>query len=105
MAQSHLETLPPGKPLDELMPKTRGEVLLAGSAYANNGLATTEQQVRLQLGDIDKRLRVLGDREWLYGLLPLFQISPPVPFTRMPLLWSKAFGGERHPGNPDGCGL
>jgi uncharacterized protein YjbI with pentapeptide repeats len=96
--------LPPGRPLDELMPKARGEVLLAGSAYAAQGLATTGQTVRLKLGTIDKSIRVIGDRQWMYGLLPLFQITPPTPFTRMPLEWSRAFGGSRHPGNPDGCG-
>ena len=96
--------LPPGRPLDELMPKTRGEVLLAGSAYAAQGLATTHQSVRLQLGTIDKTLRVIGDRQWVYGLLPLFQITPPAPFTRMPLEWGRAFGGPRHAGNPEGCG-
>jgi uncharacterized protein YjbI with pentapeptide repeats len=96
--------LPPGRPLDELMPKARGEVLLAGSAYATHGLATTEQVVRLQLGVLDKRIRVVGDRRWMYGLLPLFQITPPSPFTMMPLTWKQAFGGAGHPANPDGCG-
>ncbi|HEV7776983.1 MAG TPA: DUF2169 domain-containing protein [Luteibacter sp.] len=98
------EALPAGRPLDELMPKRRGEVLLAGSAHAANGLATTEQTVRLQVGTIDKRIRVFGDRSWMYGLLPLFRITQPAPFTRMPLDWEHAFGGERHPGNPVGRG-
>lgn len=96
--------LPPGRPLDELMPKARGEVLLAGSAYPAQGLAATGQTVRLRLGSIDKRIRVLGDREWMYGLLPLFQVTPPAPYTRMPLGWDRAFGGAGHPANPDGRG-
>lgn len=96
--------LPPGRPLDELMPKAHGEVLLCGSAYAAQGLATTERIVRLQLGTVDKRVRVIGDRQWMYGLLPLFRITPPAPFTRMPLDWSRAFGGARHPANPEGRG-
>ncbi|MDE2154548.1 MAG: DUF2169 domain-containing protein [Xanthomonadaceae bacterium] len=99
-----MAALPAGRPLDELMPKARGEVLLAGSAYAAHGLATTEQTVRLQLGAIDKQVRVVGDRQWLYGLLPLYQVTAPVPFTRMPLTWDRAFGGVRHPANPLGCG-
>ncbi|WP_369930332.1 DUF2169 domain-containing protein [Xanthomonas sp. NCPPB 2632] len=96
--------LPHGRPLDELMPKTRGEVLLAGSAYAANGMATTEQTVRLQLGPVDKRLRVFGDRQWSYGLLPFFKVTAPAPFERMPLDWSRAYGGPGHPGNPTGRG-
>ncbi len=99
-----MAALPAGRPLDELMPKTRGEVLLAGSAYAANGLATSQQTVRLQLGAIDKRLRVFGDRQWSYGMLPLFRITAPAPFTQMPLDWEHAFGGARHPGNPLGRG-
>jgi len=99
-----MAALPSGRPLDELMPKARGEVLLAGSAYAAHGLATTEQLVRLKLGKIDKSLRVLGDREWMYGMLPFFRITEPSPFTQMPLSWSRAYGGQRHPANPEGCG-
>ncbi|MBB6183243.1 DUF2169 family type VI secretion system accessory protein [Oleiagrimonas soli] len=96
--------LPTGKPLDELMPKHRGEVLLAGHAYPANGLATTEMTVRMTLAGIDKSVRVIGDREWLYGMLPLRQITSPAPFTSMPLTWDRAFGGARHPGNPQGRG-
>ncbi|HEY9131315.1 MAG TPA: DUF2169 domain-containing protein [Dyella sp.] len=99
-----MSALPSGRPLDELMPKRRGEVLVAGSAYAAHGLAVTEQQVRLVLGSIDKSLRVIGDRQWMYGMLPFFRITDPLPFTRMPLDWSRAYGGPSHPGNPEGCG-
>ncbi len=99
-----MAALPAGRPLDELMPKARGEVLLAGSAYAAHGLATTEMAVRLQVGAIDKRLRVLGDRQWMYGMLPWLRITEPSPFTRMPLTWARAYGGAGHPANPEGRG-
>ncbi|WP_266171049.1 DUF2169 domain-containing protein [Dyella subtropica] len=99
-----MAALPSGRALDELMPKARGEVLLAGSAYAEDGLATTQQDVRLKLGSIDKRLRVIGDRRWFDGFLPWFRQLRAAPFTSMPLVWSRAFGGPRHPGNPEGCG-
>ncbi|HEY4146928.1 DUF2169 domain-containing protein [Pinirhizobacter sp.] len=99
-----MSALPPGRPLDELMPKARGEVLLAGSAHAAHGLAVTEQTVRLVVGTMDKRLRVVGDRQWMYGMLPWFQVTEPLPFTQMPLTWSRAFGGVGHPANPEGRG-
>ncbi|NKJ20435.1 DUF2169 domain-containing protein [Dyella sp. SG609] len=109
-----MSALPPGRPLDELMPKTRGEVLLAGSAHAANGLAVTEQMVRLVVGSamsnggksggVDKRLRVVGDRQWMYGMLPWLQVTEPLPFTQMPLTWSRAYGGAGHPANPEGRG-
>jgi uncharacterized protein YjbI with pentapeptide repeats len=99
-----MAALPQGRALDELMPKARGEVLLAGSAYAKDGLATTQQHVRLKLGSIDKRLRVIGDRRWFDGFLPWFRNVRAAPFTSMPLVWNRAFGGAGHPGNPDGVG-
>lgn len=99
-----MSALPPGRPLDELMPKARGEVLLAGSAYAAHGLAVTEQTVRLAVGGVDKRLRVVGDRQWMYGMLPWLQVTEPLPFTQMPLTWARAYGGAGHPANPEGRG-
>lgn len=99
-----MAALPHGRALDELMPKARGEVLLAGSAYAKDGLATTQQDVRLKLGSIDKRLRVIGDRRWFDGFLPWFRNLRAAPFTSMPLVWNRAFGGPHHPGNPEGVG-
>jgi len=99
-----MSALPPGRPLDELMPKRRGEVLLAGSAYAANGLAVTEQTVRLSVGGVDKRLRVVGDRQWMYGMLPWLQVTEPLPFTQIPLTWNRAYGGAGHPANPEGRG-
>jgi uncharacterized protein YjbI with pentapeptide repeats len=99
-----MSALPPGRPLDELMPKARGEVLLAGNAYAARGLAVTEQTVRLMVGSVDKRLRVIGDRQWMYGMLPWLQVTEPLPFTQMPLTWDRAYGGVGHPANPEGRG-
>jgi uncharacterized protein YjbI with pentapeptide repeats len=99
-----MAALPQGRALDELMPKVRGEVLLAGSAYAKDGLATTQQDVRLKLGSLDKRLRVIGDRRWFDGFLPWFRNARAAPFTSMPLVWSRAFGSPSHPENPEGTG-
>jgi uncharacterized protein YjbI with pentapeptide repeats len=99
-----MAALPQGRALDELMPKARGEVLLAGNAYAKDGLATTQQEVRLKLGSIDKRLRVMGDRPWFDGFLPWFRNLRAAPFTSMPLVWGRAFGGASHPNNPEGAG-
>ena len=99
-----MAALPQGRALDELMPKARGEVLLAGNAYARDGLAATQQDVRLKLDSVDKRLRVIGDRRWFDGFLPWFRNIRAAPFTSMPLVWSKAFGGPHHPGNPEGAG-
>ncbi|WP_255990972.1 DUF2169 family type VI secretion system accessory protein [Chitinolyticbacter albus] len=99
-----LPQLPAMQPLDEVWPKAQGEVLLCGSAHAPGGAPVAAMDVRLACAGVDKTLRVTGDREWLYGLIPLFQIGQPQPFTEMPLTWERAFGGARHPANPVGCG-
>ena len=50
--------------VDECMPKPHGEVLAFGQAFAPDGAATQATSVRLQLGKVDKRLYVVGDRSW-----------------------------------------
>jgi uncharacterized protein YjbI with pentapeptide repeats len=92
------------QPLDEACPKARAEVLVAGSAYAPQGKPVQAMQVSLQLGALEKTLNVVGTREWYYGLVPWYQVSAPKPFVTMPLDYSHALGGARHPGNPLGVG-
>lgn len=99
-----VKALPAGCPLDEVMPKTRGEVLLAGKAFAPQGKPVAEMNVRLCAAGIDKTLRAIGEREWMYGLIPWHRISEPQPFTEMPLTYERAFGGPAHPANLIGCG-
>ncbi|HYD80205.1 MAG TPA: DUF2169 domain-containing protein [Paucimonas sp.] len=99
-----LQTLPAGCPLDEVMPKQRGEALLAGQAFAPGGKPVSDMCVRMCVGAIDKSLRVYGEREWRYGLFPRHAISRPQPFVKMPLVYQRAFGGPDHPGNPVGRG-
>lgn len=97
-----LKRLPAEQPLDMVMPKPHGEVLAAASAFSPEPV--THMDVRLQVGSIDKRLKVIGERGWRYGTVPLHQIDAPAPFTHMPLTWERAYGGENHPQNPVGRG-
>ena len=59
---------------------------------------------------------VVGDRIWEFGLgLRMLKTSPPRPFTAMPLVWERAYGGSvyddkgelvaNEPRNPVGRGL
>ena len=79
-----MKVLPTGQALDEVMPKASAEVMVLGHACAPGGRAVTQMPVRLQVGNIDKRLTVFGDRQWRYGTLPLFAVDPPAPFETMP---------------------
>jgi hypothetical protein len=77
------------------------------------GRATEVMDVSVRIGDFGRTLRVFGDRAWV----PTgrgFKATRPVPFTVMPLDWSRAYGGfALHSGelggplpeNPGGCGF
>ncbi|MFO6419203.1 DUF2169 domain-containing protein [Hylemonella sp. W303a] len=97
-----LKALPKNKPLDEVFPKTRGEWLLAGSAYAPEGKPVQSLDVSIRVGDVSKTLRVRGDRRWYYG--PWYRQTEALQFLSMPLTLERAYGGPRHPANPEGCG-
>lgn len=84
---------------DEGFAKARGEVLVCGSFFAPGGKPLTASFVRARLGSIDKRLAVAGDRVW-QNQVP----TAPLPFTSMPIEWSRAFGGPTEPRNPYGKG-
>ena len=97
--------------------KSRTDVLLHGHAYSPEGSPTTSVDVRLKLADVDKTLRVVGDRVIERGLIGMgVQLSSPQPFTRMPITYEQSFGGtdqkdehpKRHgwePRNPVGVGF
>lgn len=94
--------------------KPATDILLRGHAYAPNGRATSAD-VRLQVGGLEKNIRVFGNRIWESGLFGL-RISSPEPFQKIPLKYELAFGGtdaqpqdenktEYEPRNPIGRGL
>jgi uncharacterized protein YjbI with pentapeptide repeats len=91
-----------GQPLDLGLPKGSAEVLVAGRAHAPGGEPAPRVAVRLAVGTLDKRLRVVGDREWRCGLLAPARVGAPRPFACLPMDWSRAFGGARHADNPAG---
>lgn len=99
-----MKVLPSGQALDEVMPKASAEVMVLGQACAPAGQTVTHLPVRLQLGSIDKRLMVYGDRQWRYGSVPLLTVDPPAPFQRVPLDWAHAYGGPGFEANPLGKG-
>ncbi|WP_159396909.1 DUF2169 domain-containing protein [Sorangium cellulosum] len=84
--------------LDMGMPKPRGELLISGRAYPRGGRAPA-CAVRARLGAVDKTLYAIGDRSWRRGVP-----TEPEPFTEMPILWERAFGGPGFAPNPVGKG-
>lgn len=94
-----------GQPLDMCDPKPRAEVLLYGAFCAPRGEMVTQGTARLRLGNaIDKRISVVGRREWVRSPLGRIHATRPSAFARVPLDWAHAFGGPGFDGNPEGIG-
>jgi hypothetical protein len=93
------------------------EVMLLGNAHPARG-ATTVTQVALSVGNERRELRVWGDRFWVGADARRMAISQPRPFSVMPLVYERSFGGTAavqldsrsvldlgHPINPRGKGF
>jgi len=100
---------------DLVAPKPTTDVLINGTAYAPKGRPSTKFLVSLRLGNINKSIKVTGDRTWKRGF---FGLSPSSvrPVTQVPIIYEHAYGGfdQSNPDpkkqhmdtrNPVGCGL
>ncbi len=97
--QTAAAALGEGGVFDEGFAKARGELFVCGSFFAPPGKPVTASFVRARLGNIDKRLAVVGNRTWR-NQVP----TEPEPFTTMPIDWAHAFGGVGFDRNPYGKG-
>jgi len=97
-------------PSDLSLTKARTDVLLLGTAYAPRG-RTTQMDVSIAVGPLQKAVRVFGNRQWKRSGVG-HSASPPEPFETMPLVWERAYGGVDRKGsevraehrNPVGAG-
>jgi len=88
--------------------KPATDIVMLGSACAPQQQDVTQLEVALSVGNVKKTVRVFGDRMWRDG-----RISAPQPFTTMPMVYEKAYGGVQRvedkvvsaeERNPVGCG-
>ncbi len=88
---TELGLLPPDLPYQ--VADERFEVVILGCAHAPNQEPVAEMRVAVSVGDERRELVVTGDRSWVVqdGHMVM---SSPVPFSRMPLTWERAFGGR-----------
>lgn len=85
------------------------DVWLVGHAHARDARPVPRMLVSLSVAERRKQVLVYGDRTWQSNGTP----SAPTPFTTIPLVWERAFGGfHRLPDrtlaeerNPVGCGF
>lgn len=73
--------------------KPLADVLVNAIATPPRARAVTELMVRLDGPGFAKAAIVTGDRVWNRGVLSP-KPSDPAPFTAMPLVWDRAFGGS-----------
>ncbi len=69
--------------------KQSTDVVLLGSAWAPNGMATSQVDVGLAVAEKQKMLTVFGDRFWDNG-----QITTATAFDSVPLVYELAYGGK-----------
>lgn len=88
--------------------KPATDIVMIGHARAPEGKRVSQLDVNLQVGQVNKSVRVFGDRVWQDGL-----IGTPQFFESMPLVYERAYGGfHQHEGtmvsaelrNLVGCG-
>jgi len=76
-------------PSDQVPLKEGVDVFVMGHAHPLGGNPQTRMEVSFALGAAQRRLLIVGDREWR----DTTTYTPPRPFTSMPITYKTAFGG------------
>lgn len=95
--------------------KPTTDVVVNGTAYAPGGEPSAEFHVALRVGEVNKRLKVVGNRRWEDGVFGLRK-SAVEPVAAVPVVYERSRGGSdlSHPDpkrqkfdprNPVGCGM
>ncbi len=75
--------------------KPAADIVLVGYAHAPRGRRVTQLEAILKVGNLQKSIRVFGDRKWRFASklagAPVF--TSPEPFQSMELTYERAFGG------------
>jgi len=88
------DTTPRWAPGSDFWPtKEQTDVAVRGSAFGPGGKAVSSTRIRVTVGRQVKTINVFGDRAvtWTPGGKVLFEA--PQPFTEMPVVWERAYGG------------
>ena len=80
-------------PADLVPGKPGTDVVFVGQAHSPGHRRQTELMAHVEVGPLSKSIAVVGDREWVANLFGSV-MSSPVPFTTMPVVYERAFGGR-----------
>lgn len=92
--------------------KRHTDILIEGHVYAQGERPQVEAAARIKVADVDKTVKVTGDRVFVPGPVSV-RMSHPEPFVKMPVSWRRTFGGtdaegakpDWEPRNPVGTGF
>ncbi|MEI7685422.1 MAG: DUF2169 domain-containing protein [Planctomycetota bacterium] len=73
--------------------KLATDVVLNGTAFAPQGKQVREMTASLQIGQVKKEVKIIGDRQCKYRAAADPVFGDPAPFTQMELRYERAFGG------------
>jgi hypothetical protein len=73
---------------DLVLSKTTTDIIVNGHAYAPGRQSVEQMEAGFRVGPVQKIVRISGDRVWGAA-----GPSAPRPFTKMPLVYERAFGG------------
>lgn len=79
-------------PSDISLIKPGTDIVLVGHAHAPHGRPVPWMDTSLTVGVVSRHVRVFGDRVWESSGVG-YTASSPQPFTAMPLVWERAYGG------------
>ncbi|BCH25435.1 DUF2169 family type VI secretion system accessory protein [Mesorhizobium sp. L-8-3] len=77
---------------DFCIEKRHTDILIDGHVYAPGGHPGIETMARLKVGDLDKTVKVIGDRVFMPGPVSV-RTSQPEPFVKIPISWRRTYGG------------
>lgn len=83
--------------------KKNAEVMLRGTCYVPGQKPVPECPVHVSVGPWSKTLRVVGPRVFTGSIVGASSTNP-IPFARMPLALTHAYGGPGYDANPVGKG-
>jgi hypothetical protein len=81
---------------DRVTFKPGADVVVVGHAHTPLGKPRPLVDVRVRVGKLERRIKVIGDRKWFYppGTRDIPLQVGPVEFSNMPLTYDRAFGGR-----------
>lgn len=78
----------------DLVPyKQNTDIVVLSNAYSPKGKKAFYLDCEVQIGPVQKKIRVFGERHVKSGLIRGVQFTDPIPYQQKELGWSNAYGG------------